>query len=347
MEQFSLIVHPLRPEDYVRLFPATKYVPRAIMKRAARFLPPFQISVLKGIRSSCTEMEVAGELRCCPLTTEEFGCLPPALTKHKIISAVKAAEKMGAQIAGLGAWTGVIGERGRAIAGEVGIPVTTGHSLTIYSALAATRAAAQERGLDWPKASLALLGVTGLSDCVGVCARLLARENRFITLAVREYGKVDKAAAEILYETGVAVRVSDHFQEVLRQADVVFSFTAAGDSFAELEPDALKPGAVLCDVLWPRGLGKKVARQRRDVLVIEGGTVSIPGNVEGDWGRDFLPGQCPAWMAEVMVLALAKKFENYSLGYEFNIRQVEEIGRLAKQHGFRPAGFRRIWHGMP
>lgn len=347
MEKFSLIVHPLRPEDYVRLLPAIKYLPRAILKRAARFLPPFQISVLKGIRSSSLEAEAEGELRCCPLTAQDFLRLPPVVTKHKIISAVKSAEKNGAKIAGLGNWAGVIGERGKAIADEVGIPVTTGHSLTIYLALEATRAAARERGLDWNKASLALLGVTGLSDCVGVCARLLARENRYLTLAVREYGKVDKAAAEILYETGVAVRVSGNFQEVLRQADVVFSFTAPEDSFAELEPDALKPGAVLCDVLWPRGLGKKVARQRRDVLVLEGGTVSVPGNVEGDLGRDFSPGQCPAWMAEVMVLALEKKFEAYSLGYEINIRQVEEIGRLAQQHGFRPAGFRAFRDGMP
>jgi fatty aldehyde-generating acyl-ACP reductase len=347
MEQFSLITHPSRPEDYVRLLPGTKYLPGVILERVARFLPPFPISVLKGIRSSWTDTEAEGELRCCPLTTQEFLRLPATVTKHKIINAVKSAEKKGAKIAGLGNWAGIIGERGKKIAGEVGIPVTTGNSLTIFWALEAARAAAQQRGLNWNKANLALLGVTGLSDYVGVCAQLLARENRFITLAVREYGKVDKAAAEILYETGVAVRVSGHFQEVLRQADIVFSFTTAEDSFAEIGPDALKSGAVLCDVLWPRGFGKKVAWQRRDVLVIEGGVVFVPGDVKGDFWGDFSPGQCPAWMAEVMVLALEKKYEAYSLGYGINIRQVEEIGRLAQQHGFKPAGFRAFRDGMP
>lgn len=336
-----MIIHPFSLQDFAFILPQTKYIPKAIIERAARFLPPFQVSVLKGIRSEIGSLsaEAEGELRCCPLMTKDFLSLPEAVTQRKVISTVESAEKNGAKIVGLGGWTGVIGERGSAIAHEVGIPVTTGDGLTIYLALEAVKLAARNKGIDWNTVNLVILGVTGLSDSVSVCARLLARENRYLTLAVREYGKLDKTAAEILYETGVAVSVSGNLQEVVRQADVLISFTTAEDSFEDIEPGDLKQGAVVCDIFLPRNLAKKVARERRDVLVIEGGLVSIPGSVAGDFGWKILSQKCPAWMAEVMVLAVEKRYEAYSLGNNIGIGQVEEIGRLAHKHGFKLAGF--------
>ena len=75
------------------------------------------------------------------------------------------------------------------------------------------------------------------------------------------------------------------------------------------------------------------------MLVIEGGVVSIPGSVAGDFRWKNLSSKCPAWMAEVMILALEKRYETYSLGNNIGIGQVEEIGRLAHKHGFKLAGF--------
>lgn len=367
MDKFSLIMHPLSLQDYARKFPQTKYLPDLILKGAARFLPPFQISAIKGIQSSFAAVE--GELRWCPLTTDQILGLPTAVTQRKIISAVKSAEKNGAKIAGLGAWTAVIGEGGTAIAREVGIPVTTGNSYTLFCALEGTKKAARSRGINWERANLVILGATGLKDSASTCARLLARENRYVTLAVREqanYADLDKLTAEILYETGVAVRITGNLKEVLRQAEVVIAFTTVTDFFAEIEPGNLPRGAVVCDVLWPRKLAQKVVQKRRDILVIGEGVVEVPGRPEfnceagfqrqrgGDtpikeqgvlWGAGVSSeerGQCPAWMAEVLILALEKRYEAYSLGNNIRIGQVEEIGRLAHKHGFKSAGFQGL-----
>ena len=43
---------------------------------------------------------------------------------------------------------------------------------------------------------------------------------------------------------------------------------------------------------------------------------------------------------ETMILALEGRFENYTLGRNLTLEQVEEIGRLAKKHGFKLAGLR-------
>jgi len=45
-------------------------------------------------------------------------------------------------------------------------------------------------------------------------------------------------------------------------------------------------------------------------------------------------------MAETMLLALEGKMDDYSLGRDIKMEQVEETSNLAKKHGFGLAGFR-------
>jgi fatty aldehyde-generating acyl-ACP reductase len=79
---------------------------------------------------------------------------------------------------------------------------------------------------------------------------------------------------------------------------------------------------------------------RKDVLVIEGGVVEVPGDVNFNFNFGFPPGTAYACMAETMILALEKRYVSYTLGRDLTIEQVEEIDRLAKKHGFKLGGFR-------
>jgi len=76
------------------------------------------------------------------------------------------------------------------------------------------------------------------------------------------------------------------------------------------------------------------------VLVIEGGLVNMPGEV--DFGLDYgLPPHLTfGCMAETMILTLEGRFENYTLGRDLTMGQVEEIAGLGHWHGFRLDGFR-------
>ena len=49
----------------------------------------------------------------------------------KILAAIEIGAELGAQIVGLGAFSGVVGDAGITIAQRSPIPVTTGNSLTI------------------------------------------------------------------------------------------------------------------------------------------------------------------------------------------------------------------------
>jgi ABC-type Zn uptake system ZnuABC Zn-binding protein ZnuA len=45
-------------------------------------------------------------------------------------------------------------------------------------------------------------------------------------------------------------------------------------------------------------------------------------------------------MAETMILAMEGMIENFSLGRDLTVEQVDTIAKLAKKHGFKLGGFR-------
>lgn len=334
MDKFSFILHPLTLQDYTRKFPAINYFPDFVLNGVARVLPPFKVCEIKGVQSAFAQVE--GEFICCPLTSQQLLQLPAEVALRKIVRAVKLAEKNGAQLVGLGAFTSVVSNGGVTIAKEVGIPVTTGNSYTVFIALEGTQEAAKLMGIDWARANVVILGATG--SIGSVCARILARENRYLTLVARQQNRLEKLAAKILYETGLAVKITSNIKKALREADIVIAVTSALDT--PVEPEDLKPGAIVCDVARPRDVSGKVVGKRKDVLVIEGGVVDVPGKPEFNLNFGFPSGKCYACMAEVMILALERRYEAFSLGREMTIGQVKEIGRLAQKHGFKLAGLR-------
>jgi predicted amino acid dehydrogenase len=124
----------------------------------------------------------------------------------------------------------------------------------------------------------------------------------------------------------------------LRHARLVISVTSA--VHAVVQPEHLQPGAVLCDVARPRDVSALVARKRDDVLVIDGGMVEVPGQVDFHFDFGFPAGKAYACMAETMALALEGRFEDYTLGKEISRARVDEITAIAEKHGFRLSGFR-------
>jgi predicted amino acid dehydrogenase len=83
-----------------------------------------------------------------------------------------------------------------------------------------------------------------------------------------------------------------------------------------------------------------VALKRDDVLVIEGGVVDVPGDVDFHFEFGFPPKTAYACMAETMMLALEGMTDDYSIGRDIAPDQVDEITGLAMKHGFKLAGFR-------
>jgi predicted amino acid dehydrogenase len=254
----------------------------------------------------------------------------------RIIETGRVAEQTGARIVGLGAFTSVVGDAGVTIAKNLNIAVTTGNTYTVATALEGTRRAAEIMGTDLSQAQAAVLGATG---AIGrVCAQILAQEVREVCLIGRDGRPLEELAETLRPDSRARLSTSSDIHEALPQADLVVCVTSSAT--AVVEPEDLKPGAVVCDVARPRDVSRRVVEERDDVLVIEGGVVEPPGPVDFGFNFGFPPGTGYACMAETMILALERRYENYSLGRDLELAKVREISQLAAKHGFRLAGFR-------
>ncbi|MBO8136978.1 MAG: shikimate dehydrogenase [Desulfotomaculum sp.] len=335
MERFAFIIHPLDVSDVARKFSFTKYMPNTVVEKALRLMPSFAASHITGIKS-LQNKEAEGWFISCPLTAKQMLSLPQKTVLKKIIQAGRVAEKLGAGIVGLGAFTSVVGDAGITVAKNLNIPVTTGNSYTVATAIEGTKKAANVMGKKLSDCHLVVVGATG---SIGqVCSIIMARDVRKLTLVGRDVGRLNSLASKILYETGLACKVTSDIKKAVRRADIVITVTSCVDTI--IQPEDLPSGAVVCDVARPRDVSKRVAEERKDVLVIEGGVVEVPGNVEFNLDFGFPRGTAYACMAETMILALEGRYESYSLGRNLTVKKVDEINALAKKHGFKLAGFR-------
>lgn len=331
---FAFIVHPFNTADITGKFRLMKRWPEAWVKSAARAFPPAMLSRISGISSPYGS--ISGCFVSVFLTAGQMLELPAEISLHKIIAAGKKAARAGAKIVGLGAMTAVVGDAGVTVARNLDIAVTTGNSYTVATALEGIKKAAALMGTDLNRAEVAILGATG--SIGSVCARILAREVNYLTLIARNERQLERLAAGIFKEYGLAVKVTSNVKETLKKADIIMAVSSAAETL--IDPDDLKPGAVVCDVARPRDVSARVAEKRDDVLVIEGGVVEVPGDVVFNFNFGFPPKTAYACMAETMILALEKRFENFTLGRELNVSQIDEISSLAKKHGFKLSGFR-------
>jgi len=292
------------------------------------------ISEIRGVRSAATGREVRGWFIACPFTPKTMLSLPVETVYRKIVACGHMAERLGARILGLGAYTSVVGDAGKTIAQRLDIPVTNGDAYTVAMAVAAVREAARRMELSMGESTAAVVGATG---AIGrVCAQILAREVPELLLIGRRSEMLAEVHAQC---SGQRARVrSGTDLSALGEADLVLTVTSAAT--AVIEPEHLRPGAVVCDVARPRDVARRVAEVRDDVLVIDGGMVEVPGPVDFGFDFGFPPGKAYACMAETMALALEGRYEDYSVGKQITLAQVEEIGAIAARHGFRLSGFR-------
>jgi fatty aldehyde-generating acyl-ACP reductase len=335
-DTFAFIFHPIQiKKDVARKLPLLGHIlTEGQINFFSRFFPPVYISEITGIRSEDTGRELTGWFIACPFTPPTMMSLPVETVYNKLVACGHKAEKLGARILGLGAFTSVVGDSGVTIAQRLDIPLTTGDSYTVYIAVEALREAAREMGLDIGQAAVAVVGATG---AIGkTCAQMLARECGQLTLIGRKLDALE-AVRERCEGHKAAVTTSTAVDAVY-EADLVLTVTSA--LHAVIEPRHLKPGAVVLDVARPRDVSAQVAAERDDVLVIEGGMVEVPGPVNFNFDFGFPPGKSFACMAETMALALEGRYEDYTVGKDISAGQVLEIGEIAGRHGFRLSGFR-------
>jgi fatty aldehyde-generating acyl-ACP reductase len=337
MDTFAFIIHPIDPKrDVSRKFPFLgKVLTEKQIDFFSTFFPPVYISEIEGITSQATGKTVNGWFIACPYTPRRMMQLPERVVYRKIIQTGRMAEKLGANILGLGAFTSVIGDAGVTIANALDVPVTTGDSYTVAMAVQAIRDAAKVMDIKLADATVAVVGATG---AIGrVCAELLAGEAARTLIIARDESKLTALRDRLATKSRGEVVISTKM-DVLKEAQLILTVTSSIHDV--IHPEHLQAGSVVCDVARPRDVSAMVAAVRDDILVIDGGMVDVPGPVNFHFNFGFPEGKAYACMAETIALALEGRFEDYTVGRDITLERVNEITAIAEKHGFRMSGFR-------
>ena len=335
VDRFAFVIHPLSTEDIFHhpLPKRLRFLPKRLIEWVSAYVWPLYLSRITGIRSPATGKEVEGILITLGATPRELMRRRPGFTYRRLILASRIAQRKGARIMGLGAFTKVVGDAGVTVAGKSDIAITTGNSLTAMAALETAKQALLKMGGRIDRGRAVIIGATGSIGTV--CSRSLAQANFELVLVAPRPEKLLLLKRTIEAETpGAQVTIATDSGPHLAGADLVVTTTTAMGGKV-LDVLKLKPGCVVCDVARPPDVQEKDARLRPDVLVVESGRVLLPGQPDFGFDIGLPPGVAYACLAETALLAMEGRFENFTLGRNIEVERVKEISRLFKKHGLQ------------
>lgn len=341
INRFAFVIHPL-DVNFIhqhRLLHWTRYLPDSLVEPIAAYVPALYLSKITGGKSPTTGQRVEGHLITLGATPRQMMSHNERFTYVRLNQAARIAERKGARIMGLGAFTSVVGDAGITVAHEADIAITSGNSLTVAATLEAAKQAVIKMGAkDLTRGKAMVIGATG--SIGSVCTRLLAQAIYDVALVSIEPEKLIDLKRLIQEETpGAKVTIATRADEQVAECDLIVTATSA---FGQriLDITKCKPGAVICDVARPPDINPAEAQLRPDVLVIESGEVLIPGDIDFGYDIGLPPKTSYACLAETALLAMEGRFEDYTLGRNITIERVKEIYRLFKKHQFQLAGLR-------
>ncbi|MGQ0634442.1 MAG: aminotransferase class III-fold pyridoxal phosphate-dependent enzyme [Planctomycetaceae bacterium] len=238
--------------------------------------------------------------------------------------AVAQAADWGARLVGLGSMTGVVGGRGEHLAEKSAIAVTTGNSLTVYTAVQNLFCAVDEFGIDLKEETLAVIGIPG-SIASGVATLVAPHCGRLLLVGRNGGNGLARRLAEQL-----GAEIVPRIPDAVARARLVVSATSSGNCIDQRD---LLPGAVVVDVGVPTDvIGSSLLRP--DVLVLTGGLVGLPSTMSSPSRiLRFQHGVIPSCLAETLVLALDGRPQCLSLGRNLSLHGIQEIGARARAHG--------------
>ncbi|HEX3456751.1 MAG TPA: hypothetical protein VHR97_02245, partial [Candidatus Baltobacteraceae bacterium] len=160
MKRFCFVIHPLSFDDIARYEPGAKGKGEPILRKIMEWMPSYAAVHVTGVKTP-DGRETEGWFVAAPLLAEQMVDFPREEVYDRVLRAIAIGAELGADVAGLGAFTGVIGDAGVTINARSPIPVTTGNSLTIAAGVASLFRGADEMEVDAPTATAVVIGATG------------------------------------------------------------------------------------------------------------------------------------------------------------------------------------------
>ncbi len=343
LTKFAFIIHPTSLEDVIRYEAGARGKSPALVRKMMEWMPAYAAAHVTGVRA-VDGRETEGWFVAAPFMPEDMLALPRETVYAKISRAIEIGAELGAEIVGLGAFAGVVGDAGVTLAERAPIGVTTGNSLTIAAGIESLLRGARAMETDLARATAVVVGATG--SIGSACVELLAPHVAHVVLVARNLTRLRRLQVSFAGRLPCTTSVTTDLHEALPHGDLVLTATSSTSEL--IDPSELRAGAVVCELSLPHDVGRRVALERPDVLVIEGGNVRVPGTPrfarvrepERDFDLGLPSGTALACMSETMVLALEGRTTHYTLGRGIDLAKVREVSAMAERAGFALADMR-------
>jgi predicted amino acid dehydrogenase len=328
--EYAFIAHTRDLDDVRRKYPFARCLPQRFVEFWMRHLWPIIGSRITGLRSS-EGREINGWLLFCPLTAKQMW-QDPRLARKRILQTARLAERLGVGLIGLGALIPPFTRYGQTLR-RAGIRtgLTTGHAYTSSLICDGVREAAKKGGFDLREAVVAIVGAAG--SIGSICARILGKDAGKLLLIDRasKMRSLRGLGQKICSQVSVSCQLED-----IKRADLVIVVTNAHSAI--LSAEVFKPGAIVIDNTQPMNVGENVARERPDVLILEGGIGYVPG-VDCNFDLGLSIGEVFGCLGELLILAREGWREDFIIG-RVTLEQIEMITWMAKRAGVSLAPFR-------
>ncbi len=341
--KFCFVIHPLSLQDVARYEPGAAGKGEPIIRKILEWMPSYAAVHVTGVRTP-DGRETEGWFVAAPLLPEQMMELPREEVYKRIVRAIEIGAELGAQVAGLGAFTGVVGDGGVTIAERSPVPVTTGNSLTIAAGINSLFRGASEMHIDPATSTAVVVGATG--SIGGACVKLIAPRVKHVILVARNSTRLAKFYEQVRDELPCESSYTTDIPDAVRRSQLILTATSSTQDI--IEPEDLQTGAIVCELSLPHDVSRRVAIERPDVLVTEGGNMRVPGEPRfervrepgTDFDLNLPPRTALACMSETMVLALERRLEPYTLGRGIDLQKVIDIEEMATRCGFTLADMR-------
>ena len=214
--RFAFLIHPLDLKNYADYDNSLCYFSmeqlKELTERWSEMVEPFVVSDTI-VTSKCGN-RAYGEFIVIPRTADELVKMPREEAIAQLKKALKIAKDRGAKIVGLGAYTSVVSGGGLYLKNE-GIPLTTGNSYTVVSAVDAVTQALIKLGEKPQCSTAAIVGATG-SIGYGASVLLSEKVSRLILI-----GNPNNSTSSIRRLRKVAANIYKHLSDLLKK-NVVF-----------------------------------------------------------------------------------------------------------------------------
>ncbi|CAN5482505.1 aminotransferase class III-fold pyridoxal phosphate-dependent enzyme [soil metagenome] len=382
----AFLIHTLDARTMMEFDSSLQRFSEPALRRAARlaelFLKPFVSARTRVVSGGAS---VYCEFISIPRLSESLLALSADEAEVEVAAAVELARDRGARLVGLGAYTSVVTQGGTRVT-KYGVPVTTGNTYTVITALLGVEYAAAQTGLPLSRAHMVVIGTTGMIGSslvdafLGRTARLTLIGNparpdttrrRMIshlcaTLKGEVHGDTEREdwfAADL--QAGELLR-QGQYEELARKlvdhetalpfvcdldahdylADADIVICATSSTEYLVDVTKLKQGCLVLDLSRPSNVDRAALDARPDVLFIDGGVVAFPNAPDLGFDFGFPLGNGFACMAETIMLGMAGRFAHCSVGIRIDRDTRDMIAGLAKRFGFRLAGLRRFNRNM-